>query len=260
MMQDKNMLDILKNLESVEKGEKKFAPPGSNDIRKILESFNRVEEAPMPAVVPQQPQGQPVTMNVTASGKEHVQDLIQLMQNAGLSTAGQVGMGDTELDLDIDGDNQPDIALMPEEDVEEGSIKYMHSLQSKGHSIEEIAKELDMSPEEVKRAMSKTEEDYTNEPEEEYQDTEFMTRDLSGGLNREKKSYPKAADGDNPMALETSIKEQLLQALEEKKKKKSPAGGPACWEGKKIHPTKPTKMKGGKRVNNCIDADGSDGK
>ena len=37
-------------------------------------------------------------------------------------------------------------------------------------------------------------------------------------------------------------------------KKKSPAGGPACWKGKKIHPTKPTKMKGGKRVNNCIDA------
>jgi hypothetical protein len=35
--------------------------------------------------------------------------------------------------------------------------------------------------------------------------------------------------------------------------KKSPAGGPACWDGKKIHPTKPTKMKGGKRVNNCID-------
>ena len=36
-------------------------------------------------------------------------------------------------------------------------------------------------------------------------------------------------------------------------KKKSPAGGPACWDGKKIHPTKPTKIKGGKRVNNCID-------
>lgn len=36
-------------------------------------------------------------------------------------------------------------------------------------------------------------------------------------------------------------------------KKKSPAGGPECWDGKKIHPTKPTKMKGGKRVNNCID-------
>ena len=34
-------------------------------------------------------------------------------------------------------------------------------------------------------------------------------------------------------------------------KKSSPAGGPACWDGKKIGNPK-TKMKGGKRVNNCV--------
>ena len=34
--------------------------------------------------------------------------------------------------------------------------------------------------------------------------------------------------------------------------KESPAGGPACWTGKKIGSPK-TKMKGGKRVNNCVD-------
>jgi len=34
-------------------------------------------------------------------------------------------------------------------------------------------------------------------------------------------------------------------------KKSSPAGGPACWKGKKIGNPK-TKMKGGKRVNNCV--------
>ena len=34
-------------------------------------------------------------------------------------------------------------------------------------------------------------------------------------------------------------------------KKSSPAGGPACWDGKKIGSPK-TKMKGGKRVNNCV--------
>jgi hypothetical protein len=33
--------------------------------------------------------------------------------------------------------------------------------------------------------------------------------------------------------------------------KSSPAGGPACWKGKKIGNPK-TKMKGGKRVNNCV--------
>ena len=43
-------------------------------------------------------------------------------------------------------------------EVEEGSIKYMHSLKAKGHSDEEIAKELNMNPEEVKKAMAKTNE------------------------------------------------------------------------------------------------------
>ena len=60
------------------------------------------------------------------------------------------------------------------------------------------------------------EEDWDNSPEESYADTQTMTKDLSGGLNRQKKSYPKVADGDNPMAVETSIKEQLWAALNEK--------------------------------------------
>ena len=51
------------------------------------------------------------------------------------------------------------VQVEDEEDVEEGSIKYMHSLKAKGHSDEEIAKELNMSADEVKKAMSKTDED-----------------------------------------------------------------------------------------------------
>jgi len=51
------------------------------------------------------------------------------------------------------------VQVEDDEDVEEGSIKYMHSLKAKGHSDEEIAKELNMSADEVKKAMSKTVED-----------------------------------------------------------------------------------------------------
>lgn len=71
----------------------------------------------------------------------------------------------------------------------------------------------------VNRAESEEEalEDYENEPDEEYADTQTMTKDLSGGLNREKKAYKKAADGDNPMALEDSIKARLWDALNEMK-------------------------------------------
>lgn len=62
-------------------------------------------------------------------------------------------------------------------------------------------------------------------PDPEYKDTQYMTKDLSGGINKIKKTYPKVAGGDNPMALEkteeevqSSIKETLLQAYQDFKK------------------------------------------
>jgi len=62
-------------------------------------------------------------------------------------------------------------------------------------------------------------EEWDNTPEEKYQDHKYMTKDLSGGINREKKMYKPAAKGDNPMAAE-SIKDRLYRALNEKKSKK----------------------------------------
>jgi len=59
-------------------------------------------------------------------------------------------------------------------------------------------------------------EGYANEPDEKYDDHEVMIKDLSGGINREKKSYKAAQRGDNPMATE-SIKSKLWAALAEKK-------------------------------------------
>lgn len=58
-------------------------------------------------------------------------------------------------------------------------------------------------------------EDYANSPDEQHQDTKFMTKDLAGGLNKEKKSYPKVAGGDNPMALASKIKEELSTLYKE---------------------------------------------
>jgi len=62
-------------------------------------------------------------------------------------------------------------------------------------------------------------------PEPEYKDTQYMTKDLSGGINKIKKQYRKEYPGDNPMAVEkteeevqSSIKETLLQAYQDFKK------------------------------------------
>ena len=56
--------------------------------------------------------------------------------------------------------------------------------------------------------------DWDNAPDEKYQDTAYMQNDLAGGLNRQKKSYPKVAGGDNPMALEDEINSELKSRLE----------------------------------------------
>jgi hypothetical protein len=61
-------------------------------------------------------------------------------------------------------------------------------------------------------------EEFVNEPDEEYADHKFMTKDLSGGINREKNMYKPAAKGDNPMAVE-NIKDRLYKALNEKNAK-----------------------------------------
>jgi len=97
---------------------------------------------------------------------------------------------------------------------------------------------------------------YANEPEEEYKDTQYMTRDLAGGLNKEKNAHPKAADGDNPMALEAKLRAELKSMYESKKKtveteKQKGVDGKACWKGYK---RMGTKKKGGKTVDNCVKA------
>ena len=58
--------------------------------------------------------------------------------------------------------------------------------------------------------------DYANSPDEEYAPYSDMVK---GGddLNRPKKSYPKVAGGDNPMALASRIKEELNSLYKEYK-------------------------------------------
>ena len=63
---------------------------------------------------------------------------------------------------------------------------------------------------------ARVESDYANSPEEEYAP---HTDVIKGGtdLNKSKKSYPKVAGGDNPMALASKIKEELSSLYSEYK-------------------------------------------
>jgi len=189
------MLDILKNFDDASQGNKPAGPAQVGSMKAILEGFNRaststdLEECGTPmeggcmSPEPMRSEGNPVTMNVslTASGKDNVDELISLMKMAGVS--------------------------------------------SHDHSMATPSAEPDMS---TMRALVVGDDDsdveeWANSPEgvegdAEYQDDNYMTKDLAGGLNREKKAYRKAQDGDNAMALENSIKKELWAALNEKKK------------------------------------------
>lgn len=168
------------------------------EAKKQLKESNQLEECPpdMPEQSMPMDQGNPVSVNISmnASGKEHVEDLLKLMKQAGLDDAKTVSTDMMPMRQDMerlrDIVDEPD----PEDEMEP--------------NMDGMSEPEDEDPK----------EDYNNEPDEEYRDHEFMTKDLSGGLNREKKAYKAAQDGDNAMAVE-SIKDQLYAALSEKKAK-----------------------------------------
>ena len=54
-----------------------------------------------------------------------------------------------------------------------------------------------------------TEGDYANSPDENYSQYSDVINPPTNDLNKSKKSYPKVAGGDNPMALADKIKEEL---------------------------------------------------
>ena len=57
----------------------------------------------------------------------------------------------------------------------------------------------------------KQDETFSNEPEEKVQDIDSLLNKHSGGLNRQKTTYPKVSSGDNPMAYaEDKITEEEL--------------------------------------------------
>ena len=169
------MLDILKNFDDASKGNKPAGAPEVGSMKAILESMNNIEECGtnegMPGEMPAQ--GQPVTVSVTASGKDNVADLIGMMQAA----AGITQMG-------------PGVEPADPQDMDMAAMK-----------------KAIMGQEEIEN------EDYANEPDEEYKDVNFMTKDMSGGLNREK---PRKAIRVKDPAFE-SIKERLWNDLNNKK-------------------------------------------
>ena len=163
--------------------------------KQLNESIDECGET-MPA--PEVDKSHPVTvnMNVSATGKEHVKDLLDMMKNAGLSDAGEVTP-----------DQMP--AMPMRHDIE----TFRGAVDAGDRPVGEEENLTDVEDEEETFANT-----YGDEKDDaQYQDTRHMTRDLAGGLNREKDGYPKAQDGDN--AMRADFRKKLEDRLKEMMKK-----------------------------------------
>ena len=128
-------------------------------------------------------------------------------------------------DFDGDNDDKPggekdSMDLPKDHDDDHVMIKALDKDGDKDHDMDDHDMEKDDDEEDKKDK----EEAYANEPDEDERDIEYITKKNSGGMNRMKGTHPKVAGGDNPMQrvkegedLRSSIKQQLLQALEETK-------------------------------------------
>ena len=90
----------------------------------------------------------------------------------------------------------------------------MEPKQDMDHSDDDAMRSMDMAKMRdmvTKPEDERQEETFANEPEEKVQDVDSLVNKHSGGLNRQKKTYPKVTSGDNPMAYaEDKITEEDL--------------------------------------------------
>ena len=185
--------------------------------------------AALPA--PEMDKGNPVTINVNmnASGKDNVADLLDMMKNAGLGAAEEVGpkMLSPRMDMerlsgimDEPGFDDKEMELPKGDDTDEA---YSAGDENEAGMVSNCCS----APiEDVRNGTgrcsacgegaSAVEENYANEPDAQYGDMSDAIPD-GNDLNRKKKSYAATQDGDNPMAVE-NIKAALYAALTEKKK------------------------------------------
>jgi len=161
------------------------------NMKRLIESMDNIEECGMnasadPMIAPQPAdEGSPVTMNISlnASGEKNVSDLLNMMKNAGLKDAEPVTP-----------------AMMP----------MRQDMERLNAIVGEPDDQPDMEPSVGQEEIGmddEAEEAYDNAPDPEYGDHQMMTKDLSGGLNREKKMHKPAAGGDNAMAIEDGEEE-----------------------------------------------------
>ena len=178
-------------------------------LQKLTDLENTLDSMDGPKEVKQINEAASMSINMSGETADDVARLVQIMRDGGAPDAGAMKpdmmppMGPPDMgkmrDLvklapPMDMDGPPD---MPDMD--------------KGKDSKDPIMGMDME-DDVEEAG------YDNSPEEDYKDHQYMTKDLSGGINREKKAYAAAQDGDNAMAVEelqSALRDALMSKMAE---------------------------------------------
>jgi hypothetical protein len=176
------------------------------DLENTLDSMD-----PTPKEVKQINEAASMSINMSGETADDVARLVQIMRDGGAPDAGEMKpdmmppMGPPDMGkmrdivkmappIDMDGmDGPPDMPGMDKGDDKDAIM---------GMDMEDDVEEAG----------------YDNSPEEDYKDHNYMTKDLSGGINREKKAYAAAQAGDNAMAVEelqSALRDALMSKMAE---------------------------------------------
>ena len=195
-------------------------------LQKLTDLENTLDSMDGPKEIKQINEAASMSINMSGETADDVARLVQIMQHGGAPDAGEMKpdmmppmgppdmgkMRDLVKDLppmDMDGPEGPGDDM---NDLKPGIQKEPCDACGKVH----LGNSSCGGHEDVDADVY--EAGWANSPDEDYQDHEYMTKDLSGGINREKKAYAAAQDGDNAMAVEelqAALRDALMTKMAE---------------------------------------------
>ena len=192
--------------------------------------------APPPlSAVPPKPDTPPPSMsvNINAQGLDNIEDMMKLFQKV------NPDMGPMDkpelpplptLSMEPKISALPPLKMLPDFDADNDEMpggEKDHMEPDGDEGPEPKMPSDDDGDEESDDEDEKKEKDeaFANEPDTSVKDIDYMNNQLAGGMNRPKGTFPKVADGDNPMQkkqfegsdLRSQIRAELLQRLAEAK-------------------------------------------
>lgn len=114
-------------------------------------------------------------------------------------------ISDAENELGIDTPEEEEESLL---DPAMGSA-HGEGDKSKALTMNSTYKDIHDRLREIDQALKAKNEEFKNQPDPKYSDTNYMTKDLAGGLNKPKTMHKHSyKQGDNPMAMEATVRSE----------------------------------------------------